>query len=124
MNILRWKFADSLATVAKSFPDMSVLKLKQIWDRSDENLVIRQSGKFSDQGNRMMWYAIDKTIKFADTKLTRKIVNNIRHGLKNNLAKNEAEEPDDSTVQNLPRPERSDTCRFILPRPPKRPRRK
>ena len=45
---------------------MSVLRLKQIWDNHDMSLYMHQFRRFTSDGLKKYWCAVDRTLKFCD----------------------------------------------------------
>ena len=61
-NKLRIKFNLSLDSVIGSFPNMRTIKLKEVWNARDSNLVV--NGRLTDQGITTFWCAVDASFKF------------------------------------------------------------
>ena len=104
-NILHIKFGDSLAAVGTSFQNTSILKLKQLWDPRDNNLASHCNGNITDQGLHMLWAAVDKTARYADVLLQKKL------SRRTTAATAAAARADDQQEQMM-------TSQFLLPRPP------
>ena len=64
-NDLRVKFNSSLNIAAKLRKELVNLPLKQVWDRQ-KSTTLHPSGEFTDQGAKMFWNALDRTIMYAD----------------------------------------------------------
>ena len=61
-NDIRYKFNKCLEEVAKMHQNVTTLVLKKVWDRKDCQLYL-QSNKFSFDGYRACWEAVDKTVR-------------------------------------------------------------
>ena len=72
-NLLRSKFNRSLHTAASFHDNCHVLELKKIWDGKDRTLYLSPESRFTADGYNCYWEAVDKTGKFADTILFKKL---------------------------------------------------
>ena len=61
-NETRAKYNEVLETVLKTVDNMRVLKLKEVWDPRDNNLVV--NNKFTVEGISAYWRAVDTAFKF------------------------------------------------------------
>ena len=64
----RRKFTIAMEKVAreyKHFKNMSVRRLKQVWDPEDRNLYLNVTKSLSEEGYRSFWKAVDRTTKFC-----------------------------------------------------------
>ena len=68
---LRKAFIFGLRSAAAQRENTIVLPLRQAWDRHDESLFDAQRNRFTSAGLDLLWTAIDRTIRFADTRLNR-----------------------------------------------------
>ena len=68
----RDRFGGDLKTYASLFPNMSALKLVQVWDIYDRNLHLGPQQRFINEGKSQYWRAIDKTVRFCDTNILKK----------------------------------------------------
>ena len=69
---LRFKFNRCLEEVAKMHLNVYTLALKKVWDKDDDNLFL-ENQRFSNEGYRAYWEAIDKTIYYFDSVILKKI---------------------------------------------------
>ena len=72
-NVERGKFNSCLNEVACNYDNVSVLKLKKVWDPMDKTLYFHESCRYTAEGYIKYWEAVDKTVKFCDTILLKKI---------------------------------------------------
>ena len=63
-NWERHIFSKCLNSAAKGKKNMPVLELKQVWDEYDGNLFSKERNHFTDQGHRVFWQAVDRTVRF------------------------------------------------------------
>ena len=66
-NALRRKFGGELEQILKGRNATTVLRLKQLWNTDDPNLVFEHSSRLSPTGENRIWRAVDRTIWYADT---------------------------------------------------------
>ena len=66
-NERREIFNEGLRTAGNLHDRVAVLELKKIWDNSNSNLYMKNERRYSAEGLRTYWEAVDKTIRFADT---------------------------------------------------------
>ena len=71
----RKKFIKCLRMVAKNYDDIIVLPLKQVWDRQDESLV-GENNTITSAGLDLLWTAVDRSVRFADTRVIRNMFKN------------------------------------------------
>ena len=72
-QLMRTKFNAALNTAA-SFHDIDhVLQLKKVWDPHSLNLFLKEEKRFTSDGLIDYWLAVDKTVKYANTILFKKI---------------------------------------------------
>ena len=71
-NVKRMKYNKALRDAAQFHDDMYALMLKKIWNPNDDSLYAADFRRFTNDGYRAYWTAIDATIKFADTILLKK----------------------------------------------------
>ena len=72
-NEERGKFNSCLLEMGKLHQNVSVLKLKKIWDPLDKMLYTTDQRRFTSEGYNKYWEAVDKTVKYCDTILLKKI---------------------------------------------------
>ena len=72
-NDERRKFNDCLKAMGKLHDDVSVLELKKVWDPEDTSLYVKDANMFSSKGFNKYWEAVDRSIKFADTTIVKRI---------------------------------------------------
>ena len=63
-NSAHTKFNNTLEATIKSQPNMRLIKLKEIWDFENMNLVEQHSGRISFEGLSTYWLSIDAAVKF------------------------------------------------------------
>ena len=73
-NELRELFGQQLEIVGKEKADtnLSVMRLKQVWDSQDGNLFLKPQQRLTPEGKATYWKAVDRTIKFCDSLLEKK----------------------------------------------------
>ena len=64
-----------MENAGKIYENVSVLKLKNLWDPEDTNLFIQHAQRYTHAGLRVYWEAIDRTIKFAELILLKQAKN-------------------------------------------------
>ena len=72
-NTDREKYNLCINDVAPLHENTYVLALKKIWDPDNLNLYHKDAWRFTAEGYKTYWSAVDKTIKYADTILLKKI---------------------------------------------------
>ena len=72
-NCLRECFNKALNDTAKLHEGVAVFQLKKVWDPVDTNLYLRDADRFTALGLRSYWEAVDKTVRFCDTTIMRRI---------------------------------------------------
>ena len=60
---LRYKFNKSLEEVAKLHNNVYTLALKKVWDPKDINLFSAEYNRYTNEGYRSYWEAVDKTVR-------------------------------------------------------------
>ena len=70
---LHEKFGSVLQEVAKYKDGVSVLALKKLWDPEDTNLFVKHSQRFTASGYKKYWDAVDRTVRFCDTTILRRL---------------------------------------------------
>ena len=68
-NTLRRKFGAELGAVIHRKDGSIALKLKQVWNEKNPQLVNEDNGMITPTGVKLFWIALDRTVKFADQKL-------------------------------------------------------
>ena len=124
-NAERIKFNKCLDRMSSYHANTRSLQLKKIWDAEDSTLFVKESRRFTAKGLDAYWEAVDKTIKYCDTLLMKKMNNKKKnkgsagivsvksdrfHWQKPNLAKN--------GHTNRPESHKSESDRRKLPSPP------
>ena len=66
-NTQRAIFGNILSNTAQFYDGVSVLQLKKIWDEKDTKLFVKENKRFTADGMKKYWEAVDKTVKYADT---------------------------------------------------------
>ena len=74
-NETRHIYNKSLAKAAQHQENVTILKLKKIWDPTDINLFVEDSDRYTSDGYSNYWAAVDYTMKFMDTILIKKLRN-------------------------------------------------
>ena len=79
-NDERERFNRTVEDMAKYHCNISALELKKIWDPNDKSLF--ENGRFTSQGFRSYWEAVDRTVRYCDAvvlrrKITKKNIKNI-----------------------------------------------
>ena len=73
-NSERNLFNKCVQSKAKLHDNVVALQLKKVWDCTDTNLYIKENRRFTALGYTSYWQAIDKTVKYCDTILIKKIL--------------------------------------------------
>ena len=68
-------FNTALQTVGQLHEDVVVLPPKKIWDPENKSLFLDHENHFTTDGLRFYWEAVDKTVKYVDTILSKKLAN-------------------------------------------------
>ena len=69
---MRQKFNHALSTAALLNENTWSLKLKKIWDSHNHSLYNKEDDKYTVEGIKTYWEAVDQTIKYADTILIKR----------------------------------------------------
>ena len=119
-NTDRIEFNKSLNTAAQFYPKVHVLGLKKIWDPDNVNLYHKESRCFTADGYQYYWSAIDKTVKYADTILVKKLAKHAEQPLnkENNFQTSKKLIHSDQFHWRRHGYTSSSTRRFKLPTPP------
>ena len=72
-NSARVKFNTALESMAKHHENVHTLKLKKGWDDQDNSLYVYDAQHFTTLGLVNYWAAVDKTAKYVDTILLKKM---------------------------------------------------
>ena len=75
-NKEREKFGMIMKSNSLLFNNTTSLRLLQIWDVYDRNLYLEHQRRFTHEGKVQYWRAIDKTVRFCDTNILKKAVQN------------------------------------------------
>ena len=59
--------------VGKMHDNTSVLELKKVWNSKDEALYSKEQQRFSVEGMCTYWLAMDRTLKFCDSTIMRRV---------------------------------------------------
>ena len=118
----RERFGQKLKECASLFPNMSALKLVQVWDIYDRNLYLQLQRRFTHEGKITFWRAADKTVRFCDTNILKKpVVEQQQFKFKKNwngrgksTSWNKYRKPS-STVSTVQAEQKN---RYVLPPPP------
>ena len=73
-NQLRVRFNRSLEEISKLHTNVYSLVLKKVWDPQDMNLYSTDLSRFTNEGFRAYWEAVDKTIRYFDSVILQKAV--------------------------------------------------
>ena len=68
-SIQRAAFASVLDEQARKLPDTWALRLLQVWDKNNLNIVRRDTGNITNEGYTIFWKAVDRTVRFTDKKI-------------------------------------------------------
>ena len=71
-NLMLQKFNYALSTQAQNHEHTWALQLKKIWDPHNHSLFNKEDNKYTVEGIKTYWEAVDKTLKYADTILLKK----------------------------------------------------
>ena len=72
-NAERERFNQVIERVSKLHDNTAVLALKKIWDPQNKSLYLERENRYTTDGLRFYWEAVDKTVKYADTILFKKL---------------------------------------------------
>ena len=72
-NHLRIKFAKVCDEMAQLHPNNVALALKKGWDEDDDHMYLQESRRYTHAGLGAYWQAVDRTIKYADNILLKKL---------------------------------------------------
>ena len=81
---LRKSFIDQLWKVNISYDDMIIMPLEQKWSDKDDNLFLEREKRFSTEGIKSYWEAVDNAIMYADSKVLRNHGKNLTEIFKQN----------------------------------------
>ena len=70
-NSNHFKFSKALEDVVKLHTNVHTLQLKKVWDPNDPNLYL-ESGRFTTEGFKAYWEAVDKTARYFDSVVLKK----------------------------------------------------
>ena len=79
-NNVREMFNRALGNSALYSENTWALRLKKIWDASDTSLFLQQQQRFTNEGYKTYWEAVDKTVRYADTILFKKVLKPLKTG--------------------------------------------
>ena len=71
-NNLHVKFNKCLSELIPLHSNISTLELKKVWDPNDGNLFLAESQRFTSEGLRAYWEAVDRTVRYCDSVLLKK----------------------------------------------------
>ena len=71
-NALRIKFNRCLEEAVNFHPNTSSLQLKKVWCYDDRNLFLADAQRYTTEGLKSYWEAVDKTVRYCDTVLLKK----------------------------------------------------
>ena len=80
-NTDREWFAQALQNAAKDREHNYILQLKQVWDQWDNSLFRQFDGRHTEVGLTTFWEAVDRTIRFCDASIDRKIAKKLEKTL-------------------------------------------
>ena len=69
----RKKFISALKTASKLHENVSTLALVKVWNPDDHSLYLEHEARYTVDGLRFYWEAVDKAVRYADTILYKKI---------------------------------------------------
>ena len=73
-NSLREKFGKILEKIGLLHDNVAVLQLKKVWDPNNFSLYLECEGRFTTEGLRSYWEAVDKAVCYADTMYFKKSI--------------------------------------------------
>ena len=73
-NIMRMKFNSAIDSTILFHENTWSLQLKKVWDPHSHSLFNKEGNKFTIEGIKAYWEAVDKTIRFLDTILLKRPV--------------------------------------------------
>ena len=71
-NLMRQKYNYAVNTAAQFHENTWTLQLKKVWDPHNHSLYNKEEDKYSVEGIKMYWEAVDKTVRYTDTILLKK----------------------------------------------------
>ena len=71
-NLMRQKYNHTVDTASQFHENTWSLQLKKVWDSHNHSLFNKVENKYSIEGIKTYWEAVDKTIRYADTILLKK----------------------------------------------------
>ena len=89
-NELRDKFNSCLRAIGKLHENVSVLELKKIWDRHDSQLFVQSTSRYTAEGLRSYWLAVDRSIQFCDTTIMKRVAKYQLKPPRDNTSKSDA----------------------------------
>ena len=81
----RKAFGDAVAAIAPLFPNTTSLMLKQLWDPRNKTYYSTESKKFTAQGIKALWMAVDRTLLYGHKAITAKLNKAIALNYQSNL---------------------------------------
>ena len=71
-NQERHKFSKCIEDAAKVHSNVSALELKKVWDPKDDALYVRDQRRFTTEGLKKYWEAVDRTVRYCDSVILKK----------------------------------------------------
>ena len=71
-NSERFKYNKAIESMCKLHSNVSCLELKKIWDPKDDGLYVSDQKRFTTEGFKKYWEAIDRTIRYCDSVILKK----------------------------------------------------
>ena len=66
-NAMRYKFNKCVEDMAKYHTNVSCLELKKVWNAKDDGLYVKDQKRFTIQGYKNYWEAVDRTVRYCDS---------------------------------------------------------
>ena len=66
-NADRYKFNKAVEDMAKVHTNISSLELKKVWNERDDGLYIKEQQRYTTDGLKSYWEAVDKTVRYCDS---------------------------------------------------------
>ena len=81
-NSQRFEFNHCLQEIIHFHPNVSTLELKKVWNTKNGNLYIKECQRYTAEGYRDYWEAVDRTVRYCDSIVLKKLDNGMRKSLK------------------------------------------
>ena len=71
-NSLHYRFNRCLDEVAKLHNNVHTLVLKEVWNPKDGSLFLQDSNRYTADGYKSYWEAVDRTVRYFDSVILKK----------------------------------------------------